>query len=354
MLIFDAHLDVAMNAINLSRDYTLPVEEIRRREQEKEVTRAGGGRGTVSYPILREGEVGVMVVTVIARVDRPGNPLPGFSTSQAAYGAAQGQLAYYRAREAQGILRLLTTRGELDAHLVEWERDPQNTPFGVILSAEGADPIITPEWAQKWWDDGLRAVGLSHYGVSNYAHGTSTPGGLTDLGPALLKEMDRLGMVLDTTHLADDSFWECMDLFQGPVCASHQNCRALVSGDRQFTDDQIKAVVERGGVLGQAYDAWMLYEGWVKGETSPEVLTQEAVVDHIDYVCQLAGNSLHAGIGTDLDGGYGTEQTPGDLDTIADLQRVPELLTKRGYMDQDIRNIMHGNWIRFYREALPA
>jgi len=354
MLIFDAHLDVAMNALSLRRDYSLSVAEIRRREQDRGVTRAGGGRGTVSYPALRAAQVGVMVATVIARVDRPGNPLPGYPNAAAAYGAAQGQLAYYRAEEAAGVLRLLTTRAALDAHLVEWERDPDNCPFGVILSAEGADPIMTPEWTQQWWDDGLRAVGLSHYGLGNYAHGTSTPGGLTEMGRPLLRELERLGMVLDLTHLADDAFWEALDGFGGRVCASHQNCRALVSGDRQFTDAQIQAVIERDGVLGQAYDAWMLYDGWVKGETSPRVLTQEAVVDHMDHVCQLAGNSLHAAIGTDLDGGYGTEQTPGDLDTIADLQRLPELLSRRGYGDEDIGNLMHGNWLRFYREALPA
>ena len=98
-------------------------------------------------------------------------------------------------------------------------------------------------------------------------------------------------------------------------------------------------------------DAWMLYPGWIKGETQPEVVSLEAVVDHIDHICQLAGNSRHAAIGTDLDGGYGNEQCPHDLDTIADLQKIPELLRARGYADEDVMAIMHGNWVRCFREA---
>jgi membrane dipeptidase len=138
------------------------------------------------------------------------------------------------------------------------------------------------------------------------------------------------------------------------VLASHHNCRALVPGDRQMADDQVRRLVERGAVIGAAMDDWMLYPGWVRGESDPALVSLNDVVDHIDRVCQLAGNSRHAAIGTDLDGGYGTEQTPGDLDTIADLQKLPALLQQRGYGEQDVANIMHGNWLRLLRAALPG
>ena len=165
--------------------------------------------------------------------------------------------------------------------------------------------------------------------------------------------MQRLGIILDATHLCDDSFWEALDAFAGPVWASHNNVRALVPDTRQFSDEQIKALIERGAVIGAVFDAWMLVPGWVRGKSTPENagLTLNQVIDHIDYICQLAGNARHVGIGSDLDGGYGREQSPADIDTIADLTRLPQLLANRGYSDADISLIMHGNWIRFLQDA---
>jgi membrane dipeptidase len=151
--------------------------------------------------------------------------------------------------------------------------------------------------------------------------------------------------------LSDQSFDEALECYDGPVLASHHNCRALVGGQRQLTDDQIKRLLERGAVIGAALDAWMLYPGWVRGETRPEVVGIEAVADHIDHVCQLAGNADHAALGSDLDGGFGTEQTPRDLNTIADLQKIPDLLAKRGYSAADVKKIAHGNWVRFFQTA---
>ena len=134
--------------------------------------------------------------------------------------------------------------------------------------------------------------------------------------------MDELGMMLDVSHLTDESLDEALDRFQGPVLASHSNCRSLVPGDRQL-DAMIRRMIERDGVIGAVMDAWMLQPSWVRGETTNENLTLDAVADQIDHVCQLAGNSRHAAIGTDLDGGYGIEQTPNDLDAIADVQKTP-------------------------------
>jgi membrane dipeptidase len=165
--------------------------------------------------------------------------------------------------------------------------------------------------------------------------------------------MERVGMILDVTHLSDQCFDEAMDLYGGPCLASHHNCRALVPNPRQISDDRIKKLIARGGVIGAAFDTWMLYPGWVRGETQPNLagVTLEKVVDHIDHVCQLAGNARHAALGTDLDGGFGKEQSPADLDTIADLQKLPALLRRRGYSEADIEGILHGNWVRFFHEA---
>ena len=160
-------------------------------------------------------------------------------------------------------------------------------------------------------------------------------------------------MMLDATHLADQSFWEALEIFQGPVIASHHNCRSLVAGDRQLTDDQIKALISRGAVIGAAFDAWMLTPGWKIGVTRPEGRCGlSAVVDHIDHICQIAGSARHCGLGTDLDGGFGKEQCPEDLDTIADLSKLIPLFEKRGYSAADIDGIMSGNFIRFFQTHL--
>ncbi len=349
MLIFDGHLDLSMNSLEWNRDLELTVSEIR--EIEADMTQKGRGCGTTTFPEMRHGEVMLSLATVISRTQRPGNPMSGVACQEISYAKAQGQLAYYRVLESQGKVQMLGDWPALESYLQLCQEDPEKAPLGFILSMEGADPIVWPEQVESWWEDGLRVVSISHYGVSAYAYGTGTEGGLTELGKPLLQAMDQVGMILDLTHLSDQAFWEALEIFQGPVLASHNNCRALVPDSRQFTDEQVKVIIERNGVIGAALDAWMLYPGWIKGETSNTVVSLQAVADHIDHICQLAGNVNHAAIGSDLDGGYGTEQCPYDLDTIADLQKIPDLLRGMGYSEEDIRQIMNGNWIRFFREA---
>jgi membrane dipeptidase len=354
MLIFDAHLDLAWNALDWNRDLQLPVADIRR--SERDMPGKGRGCNTVSFHELRRGGVGIFIATLLARLLRP-NLMPAiqrYTAMEAAYAAAHGQLAYYRALEQQGFLRWIKDRPTLDAHVAAWKKtDTSREPLGFILSMEGADPVLSPEQVLQWWRAGLRIIGPAHYGVSPYAHGTGTEGGLFEKGPALLREMERVGMILDVTHLSDQCFDEALDVYGGPVLASHHNCRALVPDQRQLTDEQIKRLIGRGAVIGTALDCWMLYPGWVRGQTTPEEagVKLETMVDHIDRVCQLAGNARHAAIGTDLDGGFGREQSPLDLDTIADLQRLPELLRRRGYKEEAVEGILYGNWVRFFREA---
>jgi membrane dipeptidase len=355
MLIFDAHLDLAWNALAWDRDLCRPVADIRQRELAHGLTGKGRGESTVSFPELRRGSVGVFIATLLARLldDTQIPAIRPYATREATYAAARGQLAYYRALEHQGVLRFIGDVPSLVAAVDAWRDRGEGEPLGFILSMEGADPVLAPDRVQEWWDAGLRIIGPAHYGVSPYAHGTGTEGGLLPQGPALLREMQRVGMILDVTHLADRGFEEALDVYGGPVLASHHNCRALVPHQRQLTDEQIKRLVARGAVIGAAFDAWMLYPGWVRGRTRPEEagVTLATVVDHIDRVCQLAGDADHAAIGSDLDGGFGREQSPSDLDTIADLRQMPDLLRRRGYCQADVAKILHGNWVRFFRKA---
>jgi membrane dipeptidase len=224
---------------------------------------------------------------------------------------------------------------------------------GYILSLEGADSLRTPAHLERSFGDGLRAIGPAHYGPGVYANGTDAEGGLNEAGRELLREASRLGVILDATHLCDECFWEALDLFAGPVWASHQNARTLVPHMRQFSDEQLRALIGRGAVIGAALDAWMLVPNWERGKTTPESsgVKLRHVVDHMDHICQLAGNSRHVGIGSDLDGCFGTEQTPGDLDTIADLLKLRKLLADRGFTDDDIEGIFWKNFTGFLRSA---
>lgn len=353
MLIFDCHLDLSMNALEWNRDLTRPIKEIRQREH-GQTDKRDRAKGTVSLPEMRRSGIGLCVATQIARFVAPGSKLPGWHSPEIAWAQTQGQLAWYRAMEEAGEMVQIVDRQGLDRHVALWSVDPPpDAPIGYILSLEGADSIRTPGHLEQAYAQGLRALGPAHYGPGRYAPGTHATGGLTPAGVELLKEMERLNIILDATHLCDDAFWQAIDRYHGPIWASHSNCRELVPHDRQFTDEQLKVLIERGAVIGGVLDAWMMISGWERFKTLPQDLNLklERLVDHMDHICQLAGNARHIGIGSDLDGGYGTEQTPLDLDTIADLARLGDMLAARGYLPSDIELVMHGNWVRFLHDA---
>jgi membrane dipeptidase len=354
MFIFDAHLDLSMNAMEWNRDLRLPVQAIR--ESEKGMNdKPDRGKNTVSLDAMRNGNIGLCMATQIARYVKPNNPLPGWNSPEQAWAQTQGQLAWYLAMEDSGDMIQICNKSQLKKHLNNWDNDNQNTPIGYILSLEGADSIVNLSYLEKSYEQGLRAIGPAHYGPGTYAFGTDSIGGIGTKGKELLREISRLGIILDVTHLCDQSFWETMDVYQGPLWASHNNCRALVDHNRQFSDEQIKEIINRKGVIGAVLDAWMMVSNWERGITTPKSanVSLQQMIDNIDHICQIAGNANHVGIGSDLDGGFGTEQSPYDLDTIADLQKVPDLLNKRGYSSSDIEQIMHKNFIQFLTSNLP-
>jgi membrane dipeptidase len=365
-LLFDGHLDLSWNALGWNRDVTIELDELNRREVGLEEIK-GRARATTTLPEMRRAGIAGCQATLLARAkpDGPRGPLlaggPVLSRDtldsccqEIASATARGQLEYYHLLERRGLMRQIRTASELDAHWAKYEADPDNEPLGYILAMEGADPIVDPSQAAEWWERGLRSVNLAHYGYSRYAIGTGDDGPLTPHGRELLKEFERLGMILDATHLSDTSFFQALDAFSGPVLASHNNCRALVPGQRQFSDEQLKLLIERGAVIGAAFDAWMMYPGWVRGKTPPEAVSLAAAADHVDHICQLAGNTDHVAIGSDLDGGFGTEQTPHDLTRISHLRNLESVFARRGYSDEGIDAVFHGNWLRFFRKHLPA
>jgi membrane dipeptidase len=353
MLSIDAHLDLSMNAMEWNRDLRMSISEIR--DREKGLTdKPDRANGTVTFEELRKGNFGLVVATQIARYVERGSWLPGWNSQEQAWAQTQAQIAWYKAMEDDGELKQVTNLAALEKHIVDWNNSSSaKKPIGYILSLEGADSIVTLKHLERAYEYGLRALGPAHYGRGIYAFGTDSEGPMGSKGKALLKEMERLNIILDATHLCDESLQEAMDNFNGHVWASHHGCRALVDHNRQFNDDQIKELISRGAVIGSPMDLWMIVPNWVRGKSTPAGMgaNLERVVDHMDHICQLAGNANHIGIGSDLDGAFGTEQSPSDIDTIADLQKVRGILSSRGYKPEEIENVMHGNWLRFLRKA---
>ena len=352
MLIFDAHLDLSWNALQWNRDLRQSVYTIR--TLEPGMLEKGRAQNTVALPEMRKGQVFLCFSTLLARSTGTNVAHVDFNTAAQACGVARGQLAYYKALEQEGDICIVRDVNMLNQHVSAWESsnsDAGALPLGFIISMESADSILQPDDLEDWYQVGVRLIGPAHYGMGRYAGGTGVEDGLTDIGFKLLDEMARVGVILDLTHLSDKSFWQAVEHYGGPVLASHNNCRTLVPHQRQFDDDQIKAIIERNGVIGVAFDTWMIEPGWIKGVSSNGNVTLDKVVDHIDYICQLAGNSEHVGIGSDLDGGFGREQSPSDLDTIADLQKLAGLLAARGYSDPDVNGIMYGNFVNLLRRT---
>ena len=368
MIIIDGDYPMAVGAIGAGRDLKKPIAEVRKEPPLQ--TRAlewDNAETMATIPEMRKGKIAAALVKVVGCVLKPGHAHGEFVSAETAYGWAQGQLAYYKLLEHQNEAKILSTKSSFKEHMQSWEDGQDNTknlPVGFVLGMEGADSIVYPEQVHEWYEQGLRVISLSHYGISYYSHGTGTgtTGGLTKLAKPLLKEMEKLNIILDVSHTSDQSVREEFETFGGPVLASHQNCRSLVPGERQQPDDILKEVISRGGVIGSSMDTYMLnkhykldWGGYIpdRREIFPsELITLEDFVDHIDYVCQLSGDSNHAAIGGDTDGQGGSEGAPHDVDTVADYAKISAILRERGYKQPDIENIMYKNWSNLFQKEL--
>jgi membrane dipeptidase len=374
-LLFDGHLDLAWNALSLNRDLTEPIEQIRQRERGLADVQSRGN-AMVSLPAMRDGRVGFCLPTILARARREVMAtLRGdmdYGTQELADCTGWAQRRYYELLERQGHLRIIGDAAVLSELYALWQDTlarGSGLPIGCILSMEGADPILSPDDLCEWWDAGLRVLSLVHYGNGPYAAGTACTGPVTKRGRELLGVMRELGVILDVTHLSDEAFEDAMDFFDGPVIATHSNCRAIAPDQRQLSDQQIRVLVDREAVIGVVMDIWMLRDwpkdtftahGFMSSSTNPNSDSTRRLVSladlarHIDHICQIAGDCRHVAIGSDLDGGFGTEQAPGDVETISDLQQLASHLSLMGYSSRDIEGIFSDNWFGFFLAHLPG
>ena len=345
-VVVDGHEDIAFNAVQ-GRDFLKSAHQ----KRTLEALDNRRGAATVGLPDLLEGYVRMVFATIwvapCADNNLAGESTPCYATPQEAEQQAKEQLQYYLKLTADPRIRLVRTRRDLESVL-----DAGEARLGLVLLMEGADPLLAPQAAKAWFDDGVRIIAPAWH-KTRYAGGTGAPGPLTPYGRELMVEMKHAGLILDVSHLAEGSFFDAMALFDGPVIASHSNCRAYVPTDRQLSDEMIRTLTKRGAVIGIVPYNKFLKPDWKKNESSKSEVTLLDVVKHVKHVCTLAGDTLHVGIGSDFDGGFGEESIPAELHTVADLQKIGPALTNEHLSNADVRNVLGDNWLRFLRGALP-
>ena len=360
-LIVDLHLDLAWDALFWNRDLTLTAHAVREQEASEPPQLAADfdtGVCSVTFPELRKGSVGIILSTIMSRIEPRGDRRrDGMRTQEQAIALGRGHLAYYQAMVRRGEIKPVRTLADLNEAVEVWQDPSDSTPLYHILSMESADPIADPEDVAFWWDAGLRVVGPAHFGHNTYIHGTGTTGGLKPPAKELFRAMAEAGMILDITHMADEAVWQAFDLWEGPILASHCTCRSVVPGQRHLNDDMIRELVRRGGIIGLVFcqffiDPDVVWEQKPKRQGWHSKYGMDGLLPHIENIANLAGGSLdNIAIGTDMDGGFGAEITPTDVDTIADLQGFPEVLRGAGYSAAVIDGILSGNAVRFFRQA---
>ena len=362
-LIIDSHQDIAWNMLTFGRDYTRSVQETRQLEVGTPIPDINGD-ATVGWPEYQRGQVAVVFATLFAAPakKREAYDTVWYADHETAHRLYRDQVTVYRklVDSHPDKFQLITSASELDSVIEDWSGPSLNGeghPVGLVYLMEGADGIRSPGELSAWYDLGLRLIGLAWAGT-RYSGGTGEPGPLTPEGRELLAAMADYNFLLDLSHMDEAAALESLERYEGPVMATHANCAALMKGadtNRHLSDRVIEGLIERDGVIGLIPLNAFLKVGWLrKSGSRREEVTLDVLIAHIDHICQITGDSLHAGIGSDFDGGFGLQSIPPELDSVADLPLIGSGLKARGYGETDIENILGGNWLRFLRRNLPA
>jgi membrane dipeptidase len=350
MYIVDAHEDLAWNMLTFGRDYTKPVA-VTRLAEVGSLAQAECGDTLLGWDEYQIGKVCIVFSTLFAL---PIRRMLGDWDTRAIYRAQLD--TYHRLCDRNpDKFRLIYTRSDAVQILEDWKVDDQSDhTIGLVTLMEGAEAIGDPGELEEWWQAGLRVIGLAWTGT-RFCGGSWEPGPLTSEGYALLEAMAGMGFTLDISHMDEPAALQALDYFPNMVIASHANVKVLLKGNetnRHLSDQVIRNLVERGGMVGIVPLNPFLKVGWKKNDPVEDV-GLDRVVAHIDYICQLAGDARHVGLGTDFDGGFGVQDTPDGVNSVADLQKLIPLLADKGYGDQDIQAIMGENWIDRLKVFLP-
>lgn len=363
--LIDAHLDLAYNILSFERDYRRSVYETR--AIEKVHPKEGlTSQSLLGFPEFNQGRVGLVIGTLFAAPARREpvlHPnLQVYHTPDEANRVYWRQLELYHrlSEEHPRFYRLIANRSQLTAHLDEWETLPADPapeeylPIGIIPSMEGAEGVTDLDELPKWWQRGLRAIGLAWAG-NQFCGGTREPGSLTQLGRDLIAKMAEVGFILDISHMDEPAAFECLERYPGRIIASHSNAASRVKGyftNRLLSDDLIRALAQRDGVIGVVPLNAFLNWDWLK-DGGRDAISLRLLAEQIDHICQITGSTAHVGFGSDFDGGIGLEHVPRELDSIADLAKIQPFLSELGYNQSDIEAFNAGNFLKVLESVLP-
>ncbi|GAB4580590.1 MAG: membrane dipeptidase [Anaerolineales bacterium] len=391
-LLIDAHQDLAWNALTFGRDYTRSATETRALEARTgSPAPARNGDTTLGWPDYQRGNVVIIFSTLYVS---PAKQKMGdwdtefYRDYNEAHTRYMKQVDFYHklTDTHPDKFRLLQTQADLKNHLSQWSKhlplltayhaqeaerqrageppnhssaeppSPPTAPVGLVILMEGAEGVREPAELDEWWRRGVRLIGPAWAGT-RFCGGTREPGPLTKDGYALLEGMAALDFTLDLSHMDAEAALQALDTYPGAVIASHANANALLKDfptNRHLPDEVIRGLIEREGVIGVVPANHFLKVGWrARAGSRKEEVTLQHLLAHIDYICQLAGDAKHVGIGSDFDGGFGLQAVPVEIDTIADLQKLVPMLAEKGYSDTDIANIFGINWQRVLEKTLP-
>jgi membrane dipeptidase len=358
-LIVDAHQDLAWNMLTFGRDYTLSAADTRKREEGTLAPQMNGDT-LLGWPDYQGGKVGVVFSTLFAA---PARHKLGewdqqcYASDEEAHMIYSRQLDVYKrlADEHPTMFQVINKKLDLESIIAHWKRtDTNEHPVGLVILMEGAEGVRTPAELEDWYQRGVRMIGPAWAGT-RFCGGTHEPGPLTKDGYALLDQMAEFRFTLDLSHMDEKAALQALDTYPGPVIASHANALELLkesSSNRHLTNREIQGLLERGGTIGIVPSNGFLKPNW--NETGGRAnVTLDYVTAQIDYICQMAGNALHIGIGSDFDGGFGLQSVPSEIDAVADLRKIIPLLSQKGYTESDISAILGGNWLAHLQNTLP-
>ena len=363
-LIVDAHADLAWNMFTYGRDYTRSAADTRKLEAGSRAVQENGD-SLLGWPDYQRGQVAIVFATLFAspvRFKTSADENQVYKSFDEAHHLYHRQLMTYHQMtdSVTDKFRLVASNADLSLILDHWNApssDGSGHPVGMVVLMEGAECIRHPSELEEWHELGVRLIGPAWVGT-RFCGGWREPGPLTDDGRELLSAMADYNFVLDLSHMDEQAAIETLDIYRGPIVGTHANCLALLPdfrSNRHFSDRIIEGIIERDGVVGIVPYNSYLKTGWDhKKNSRREEVPLSVVADHIDHICQLAGDSLHAGIGSDFDGGFGLQHVPPEIDTIADLQNLVSLLQARGYSETDAANILGNNWITRLKRELPG
>lgn len=346
VIVVDAHQNIAHQQQHFQRDYRRPVYETRQREGRSDQPAA-----VIGLPDALLGRVAIVFTSLFARPRRHQDPDPlTYATPQEAYRLALAQMdIYQRLSDESPKIRLIEDAATLDEVLTSWDAgtDIPDHVQGLVLTLDGGDPIIAPAQFEEWYERGVRMVAPAWHGT-RYSGGVGRPGRLTREGWELLDVLAAFKVILDVSHMAQASFDEAVRTYPGPIIASHSNPRRFCDSERHLSDDMIRQLAERDGVIGLT-----LYNQAIRPlVTRRHEVRVRHVLEMIDHVCQVTGSAEYVGLGSDLGGSWGAESLPEEMDTVTDLWWLGEALRGDGYDDDAIRAILGGNLLRVLRASL--